>query len=319
MLSRHARCRWTRQSRPTLRCRSSRRKACSKSVCDLGFNAPGRARRAARGYCGQGAVAMTRIDARRGRRVWCCARHGGRSAAVLVLGVRTLAGMAASSGLPWVTGAVWGGARILRHAAIGGARRARHRPRRPCFLRPVVEYQFTGFIYPAIDQLNHAGRLRNRTQGACLARWRTAPLAAAASGTRAPLREPLQAMFAHIPGIRTVVPTVARAGPTGLLLAAYPRPGHRTVFLELTCLYRASREEVVDDGTALPLDRCFVLRKGRDLTFVTWGAMTCGCPGRGGYPGGGRGSRPRSWTWQRRRRSMRRRSWISLRPTRAAA
>jgi pyruvate dehydrogenase E1 component beta subunit len=45
------------------------------------------------------------------------------------------------------------------------------------------------------------------------------------------------------------------------------------VFLEPTRLYRAAREEVDDDGAALPLDRCFVLREGSDITFVTWGAM----------------------------------------------
>ncbi|HJY50236.1 MAG TPA: hypothetical protein VJ349_16620, partial [Stellaceae bacterium] len=38
------------------------------------------------------------------------------------------------------------------------------------------------------------------------------------------------------------------------------------VFLEPTRLYRAAREEVEDDGAALPLDRCFVLREGTDIT-----------------------------------------------------
>src|SRR6202000_1948408 len=38
--------------------------------------------------------------------------------------------------------------------------------------------------------------------------------------------------------------------------------------------YRAVRQEVSDDGRALPLDRCFLLREGSDVTVVTWGAMT---------------------------------------------
>ena len=139
--------------------------------------------------------------------------------------------------------------------------------------RPVVEYQFTGFIYPAIDQLvNHAGRLRNRTRGRL-----SCPMvirAPCGGGIKAPEHhsESPEAMFAHIPGIRTVVPSSPRRA-YGLLLAAIRDPDP-VVFLEPTRLYRASREEVVDDGTALPLDRCFVLREGRDLTFVTWGAMT---------------------------------------------
>jgi len=45
------------------------------------------------------------------------------------------------------------------------------------------------------------------------------------------------------------------------------------VYLEPTRLYRATREDVSDDGAGLPLDRCFTLRPGRDLTIVAWGAM----------------------------------------------
>ena len=45
------------------------------------------------------------------------------------------------------------------------------------------------------------------------------------------------------------------------------------MFLEPTRLYRAAREDVTDDGVGLPLDRCFTLRPGHDLTIVAWGAM----------------------------------------------
>jgi len=79
-------------------------------------------------------------------------------------------------------------------------------------------------------------------------------------------------MFAHVPGLRVVVPS-SPARAYGLLLAAIRDPDP-VVFLEPTRLYRAAREEVDDDGAALPLDRCFVLREGSDITFVTWGAMT---------------------------------------------
>jgi pyruvate dehydrogenase E1 component beta subunit len=138
--------------------------------------------------------------------------------------------------------------------------------------RPVVEFQFTGFIYPAIDQLvNHAGRLRNRTRGRL-----SCPMVVRApcgGGIKAPEHhsESPEAMFAHIPGIRVVIPSSPRRA-YGLLLAAIRDPDP-VVFLEPTRLYRAVREEVADDGEALPLDRCFVLREGQDLTFVTWGAM----------------------------------------------
>jgi pyruvate dehydrogenase E1 component beta subunit len=65
--------------------------------------------------------------------------------------------------------------------------------------------------------------------------------------------------------------TPARA--YGLLLAAIRDPDP-VMFLEPVRLYRAVRQDVADDGAALPLDRCFILREGGDVTVVTWGAMT---------------------------------------------
>lgn len=138
--------------------------------------------------------------------------------------------------------------------------------------RPVVEFQFDGFMYPAIDQLvNHAGRLRTRTRGRL-----SCPIVLRApygGGIRAPEHhsESPEAFFAHVPGVRTVIPS-SPAKAYGLLLAAIRDPDP-VVFLEPKRIYRAFREEVADDGRALPLDRCFVLREGRDLTLVGWGAM----------------------------------------------
>ncbi len=136
---------------------------------------------------------------------------------------------------------------------------------------PVVEFQFLGFMYPALDQLaNHAGRLRNRTRGRL-----SCPMVLRApygGGIGAPEHhsESVEALYAALPGIRVVVPS----SPTrayGLLLAAIRDPDP-VVFLEPKRIYRAPKEEVTDDGQAMPLDRSFVLRPGRDLTLVTWGA-----------------------------------------------
>ena len=139
--------------------------------------------------------------------------------------------------------------------------------------RPVTEIQFTGFIYPTIDQLvNHASRLRTRTRGRL-----SCPMVVrspAGGGIRAIEHhsESPEAMFAHIPGLRVVIPS-SPARAYGLLLAAIRDPDP-VVFLEPTRLYRAAREEVEDDGAALPLDHSFVLREGTDISLVTWGAMT---------------------------------------------
>ncbi len=138
--------------------------------------------------------------------------------------------------------------------------------------RPVAEIQFTGFIYPVIDQLvNHASRLRTRTRGRL-----SCPLVIRSpygGGIHAPEHhsESPEALFAHIPGLRVVIPS-SPAKAYGLLLAAIRDPDP-VVFLEPTRLYRAAREAVVDDGVALPLDRAFVLREGGDVTLVSWGAM----------------------------------------------
>ncbi len=138
-------------------------------------------------------------------------------------------------------------------------------------LKPVVELQFMGFIYPAVDQIiNHAARLRNRTRGRI-----TCPMVIRApfgGGIHAPEHhsESTEAMFAHMPGVRVVIPS-SPARAYGLLLAAIRDPDP-VVFLEPKRVYRLGKQEVEDNGEALPLDTCFVLRDGIDITLVSWGA-----------------------------------------------
>ena len=139
-------------------------------------------------------------------------------------------------------------------------------------LKPVGEIQFMGFMYPCIDQLvNHASRLRTRTQGRL-----SCPMVLRmphGAGIRAPEHhsETTEAMLAHIPGLRVVMPSSPERA-YGLLLAAIRDPDP-VVFLEPTRLYRAVKGRVEDDGEALPLDVAFVLKEGRDLTLISWGAM----------------------------------------------
>jgi 2-oxoisovalerate dehydrogenase E1 component beta subunit len=140
-------------------------------------------------------------------------------------------------------------------------------------LRPVAEFQFMGFIYPAFDQIIcHAARMRNRTRGrlSCPLVFR-APYG---GGIHAPEHhsESTEALFAHIPGLRVVIPS-SPARAYGLLLAAIRNPDP-VIFLEPKRIYRMVKQDVPDDGKALPLDKCFVLREGSDVTLVTWGAST---------------------------------------------
>jgi len=139
-------------------------------------------------------------------------------------------------------------------------------------LRPVAEIQFMGFIYSAVDQiLNHASRLRNRTRGRL-----TCPMVLRApygGGIRAPEHhsESYEAMFAHIPGLRVVIPS-SPSRAYGLLLAAIRDPDP-IIFLEPKRIYRLIKQDVADNGEALPLDTCYTLHEGSDITLVSWGAM----------------------------------------------
>ncbi|MGH8177624.1 MAG: alpha-ketoacid dehydrogenase subunit beta [Steroidobacter sp.] len=140
-------------------------------------------------------------------------------------------------------------------------------------MKPVAEIQFMGFLYPAIDQIvNHMSRLRHRTRGrlSCPVVLRMPH----GGGIHAPEHhsEAVESMIAHVPGIRVVCPS-SPGRAYGLLLAAIREPDP-VVFLEPTRLYRYVKQDVEDDGAALPLDVCYILREGEDATIVTWGAMT---------------------------------------------
>lgn len=139
-------------------------------------------------------------------------------------------------------------------------------------MKPIAEIQFMGFVYPAIDQIvNHMTRMRHRTRGRL-----TCPVVLRmphGGGIHAPEHhsESVESMLAHIPGLRVVCPS-SPGRAYGLLLAAIRDPDP-VIFLEPSRIYRLVKQEVADDGAALPLDVCYTLREGDDVTIVTWGAM----------------------------------------------
>lgn len=139
-------------------------------------------------------------------------------------------------------------------------------------LKPIAEIQFMGFVFAAMEHIVcHAARLRNRTRGRL-----TCPMVLRApygGGIHAPEHhsESTEALFAHIPGLRVVIPS-SPLRAYGLLLGAIRDPDP-VIFLEPKRIYRATKQTVRDNGEALPLDICFTLREGSDITLISWGAM----------------------------------------------
>ncbi len=138
-------------------------------------------------------------------------------------------------------------------------------------LKPIAEIQFMGFVYSAIDQIiNHAARLRNRTRGRL-----SCPMVLRVpygGGIHAPEHhsESTEALFAHIPGLRVVIPS-SPVRAYGLLLSAIRDPDP-VIFLEPKRIYRMHKQQL-EDAKALPLDVCYVLKEGSDISLISWGAM----------------------------------------------
>jgi pyruvate dehydrogenase E1 component beta subunit len=139
-------------------------------------------------------------------------------------------------------------------------------------MRPVAEIQFLGFAYPAYDQIiNHVARIRNRSNHRF-----TAPLViripfGGGIGAAEHHSESTEAILAHIPGVKVVVPSTPRDA-RGLLLAAIEDPDP-VIFLEPIRLYRSVREEVPEIYFRVDIGPVRVEREGEDLTLISWGAM----------------------------------------------
>lgn len=139
-------------------------------------------------------------------------------------------------------------------------------------LKPVVEMQFSGFILPAINQIiAHAARMRNRSRGKYhLPMVIRTPYG---GGIRALEHhsENLEAIFAHTPGLKVVIPSTPY-DTKGLLLAAIRDPDP-VIFLEPKRIYRAFKQEVPEDDYVIPIGKAKIVKEGKDVTVVTYGAM----------------------------------------------
>lgn len=143
--------------------------------------------------------------------------------------------------------------------------------------RPVPEIQFDGFSYPAIDQIvNQVARMHYRSRGAF-----TMPITLrlpSFGGIRAPEHhgESLEALFAHVPGLKVVSPSSPAEAYT-LLRQAIDDPDP-VIFLEPKSRYwhKAAVEEA-ELSERLPVGASRVVRQGKHVTLVAWGAMVARC------------------------------------------
>lgn len=139
-------------------------------------------------------------------------------------------------------------------------------------LKPVVEMQFSGFVLPALNQIiGHASRMRNRSRGKYhLPMVIRMPYG---GGIRALEHhsESLEAMFGHIPGLKTVIPSTPY-DTKGLLLAAIRDPDP-VIFLEPKKIYRAFKQEVPDEDYIIPIGKANIIQEGENVTVVAYGSL----------------------------------------------
>jgi pyruvate dehydrogenase E1 component beta subunit len=139
-------------------------------------------------------------------------------------------------------------------------------------LRPVVEMQFCGFIYPAFNQIiSHATRMRNRSRGTL-----ETPIVIRlpyGGGINALEHhsESMEAIFGHIPGLKVVMPSTPHDAK-GMMISAI-ESNDTILFMEPKRIYRAIKQEVSEDKFTIPLGKASVLTQGNDVTVVAYGAM----------------------------------------------
>lgn len=139
-------------------------------------------------------------------------------------------------------------------------------------LKPVVEMQFSGFSYPAFNQIiSHVARMRNRSRGQYnLPMVIRAPYG---GGIRALEHhsESTEALYSQIPGLKVVIPSTPYDAK-GLLISALRDPDP-VLFWEPKRIYRAFKQEIPEEAYEIPIGKAKVLNEGKDITVVSWGAM----------------------------------------------
>lgn len=141
--------------------------------------------------------------------------------------------------------------------------------------RPIVEIMWIDFTLVGIDQMiNQAANVRYVSQGSLTAPLTIRTQQGSIPGSCAQHSQSLEALFAHVPGLRVCLPSTPQDAYDLLLSAiACDDP---TLVIEARSLYNGAREQVRTDGPALPIGGSRHRHRGDDVTVVTWGALTHG-------------------------------------------
>ena len=139
-------------------------------------------------------------------------------------------------------------------------------------LRPVVEIQFSGFVYPGFNQIvSHVSRMRNRSRGKYGAQMVIRmPYGGGIKALEHHSESP-EALFAHIPGIKVVIPSTPYDAK-GLMVSSI-ESDDPVIYMEPKRIYRAIKQEVPEEKISIPLGKGKILAEGSDITVISFGAM----------------------------------------------
>ena len=139
-------------------------------------------------------------------------------------------------------------------------------------MKPVIEMQFSGFAYPGFNHMiSHVARMRNRSRGKYTSSLVIRMPYGGGIKALEHHSESMEALYAHIPGLKVVIPSTPHDAK-GLLISAIESEDP-VIYMEPKRIYRAVKQEVSDDKFNVQIGKANVVQQGKDVTVVTYGAM----------------------------------------------
>lgn len=139
-------------------------------------------------------------------------------------------------------------------------------------LRPVIEMQFSGFVYPGFNQIiSHVARMNNRSRGRYPMPMVIRMPYGGGINALEHHSESFEAAFGHIPGLKVVIPSTPHDAK-GLLISSI-ESNDPIIFMEPKRIYRAIKQEVQEGKFSIPIGKAAVIQPGTDITIVAYGAM----------------------------------------------